>query len=185
MIQIGYKRGKGSSTDDPRHHPSLDYPGKDRYFYAFLCQVQFLSVSRLHRPGLPMKAHPFLQELSVYSKEWKLNRNSKQTLDSSPLVAIHQEAEQWKNLLDPMFSRAIPFPFPPIEAQPSEALPPKVSHLSYLREFMLRSFFQRGFFWASSPLLTAYECALVGNRLNLQFLVRWFENKLTLFASSC
>lgn len=63
---------------------------------------------------------------SVYSKEWKLNRNCKQTLDSSP--AIHQkkvgEAEQWIHLLDPMGSRAIPFPFPSIEAQPSEALPP-------------------------------------------------------------
>ena len=48
---------------------TLTHPVK---YNAFLCQVQFLSVSRFHRPGLvsiPIQAHPFLQELSVYSKE--------------------------------------------------------------------------------------------------------------------
>ncbi len=44
------------------------------------CQVQFLSVSRFRQVSIPMKAQPELQ-----------------TLDSSPLVAIHHQWERQKN----------------------------------------------------------------------------------------
>lgn len=127
MIQIVYKRGKGPSTDDPRHHPSLDSPGKSRYFYAFLCQVQFLSVSRFHRPAaglysdssssIPPRAIRLFEGMKA-QPELQTNARFKSFGCHPPPVG---EAEQWINLLDPMVSRAIPFP--PIEAQPSEALP--------------------------------------------------------------
>lgn len=77
------------------YQAGLDSPGKGRYFYAFLCQVQFLSVSRLHRPG-PSDKSSSLPPRAIRLFEG-MKAQPEQTLDSSPLVATHHQWERQNN----------------------------------------------------------------------------------------